>query len=102
LSISSNKNNGLITSACFIPLIIFPGSEPTYVLLCPRISDSSFVPPKETLTNFLLIALAIEIANDVFPTPGGPTRQIMGDLPFGALARTAKNSIILSLTFSNP
>jgi hypothetical protein len=85
-----------------MPLIIRPGIEPKYVRLCPLISDSSLTPPKDTFTNFFSIAFAIDLAKLVLPTPGGPARQIIGDLPFGARARTAKYSTILSLTFSSP
>ena len=42
------------------------------------ISASSLTPPKEILTYFLLRAFAIEWAIDVLPTPGGPTKQIIG------------------------
>ncbi|OQC48611.1 MAG: hypothetical protein BWX58_01114 [Deltaproteobacteria bacterium ADurb.Bin026] len=79
---------------------ILPGIEPTYVLLWPLISASSFTPPSDILTNFLPIALAIDFPSEVFPTPGGPTKQIMGPLisPFNFM--TLKNSSILSLTFS--
>jgi hypothetical protein len=52
--------------------------------------------------NFLFKALAIEIARLVFPTPGGPTKQMIGLFPLGALALTAKYSVILSFTFSKP
>jgi hypothetical protein len=54
------------------------------------------------LTNFLLSASAMDLASVDLPTPGGPTKQIIGDLDCGLLARTAKYSIILSLTFSRP
>ena len=58
--------------------MIFPGIDPMYVLLCPLISDSSLTPPSDILTYFLLVARAIDSPNDVFPTPGGPTRHKTG------------------------
>ena len=39
---------------------------------------------------------------EVFPTPGGPTKQSIEDFLFGFNLRTAKNSYILSLTSSRP
>ena len=36
------------------------------------------MPPSDTLTKSLFSALAIELASDVFPTPGGPTKHIIG------------------------
>ncbi|OQC43625.1 MAG: hypothetical protein BWX61_01161 [Bacteroidetes bacterium ADurb.Bin035] len=47
-------------------------------------------------------ALAIDFPKEVLPTPGGPTKHNIGEriLPFNLV--TARNSIILSLTFSNP
>ena len=39
---------------------------------------------------------------DVFPVPGGPTRQIMGLVPFFVRVLTARYSRILSLTCSRP
>ena len=42
--------------------------EPTYVFLCPRISASSFTPPRLILTNFLPRLLAIDDAIEVLPT----------------------------------
>ncbi len=102
LSNSSSKNKGLTTSAFFIPLIILPGIEPKYVFLCPRISDSSWTPPRDILTNFLFKASAIDLASVDLPTPGGPTKQMIGDLEFGVLDLTAKYSIIRSFTFSKP
>jgi len=54
-----------------------------YVLLCPLISASSLTPPRDMRTNFLPRAEAIEDANDVFPTPGGPTKHNIGPLASG-------------------
>lgn len=58
--------------------MILPGIAPTYVLLCPRISASSFTPPRHIRTYSLLSDCATERAILVFPVPGGPTRQIIG------------------------
>ena len=43
-----------------------------YVFLWPLISDSSLNPPRDILTYSLPKAFAIDLPNDVFPTPGGP------------------------------
>ena len=40
--------------------------------------------------NFLEVALAIDLASDVFPTPGGPTRHKIGPLILLTLLVTAK------------
>ena len=37
----------------------------------------SLMPPKLTNCRFLFIALAMLVANEVLPTPGGPTKQRM-------------------------
>ena len=66
------------------------------------ISDSSETPPTEIFTNSRFIAFAIEKASDVFPTPGGPTKQIIEPDILPAICRTAKNSIIRSLMLDNP
>lgn len=68
-----------------------PGKAATYVLRCPLSSASSCIPPSDTRVNYLPSALAIDLEMDVFPTPGGPWRQIMlpFELPF--LNLTAKN-----------
>src|SRR3989344_2475958 len=62
--------------------MILPGRAPTYVLLWPRISASSWMPPKETLMNLQPRALAIDFPMEVLPTPGGPTKQRIGPLIF--------------------
>ena len=49
-----------------------PGRAATYVLLCPLSSASSCIPPNETLVNSFPRAFAIDLAIEVFPTPGGP------------------------------
>ena len=43
------------------------------------------MPPKEILTNFLPVALAIDFPKEVFPTPGGPTKQSIGPFSFSIL-----------------
>ena len=73
-----------------------------YVRRWPRISASSRTPPKDARTNLRFIALAIDEANDVLPTPGGPTKQRMEPLFLPVNLRTAKNSKIRFLTFSKP
>ena len=52
--------------------------------------------------NLRFIALAIDVAKDVLPTPGGPTKQRMEPLFLPVNLRTAKNSRIRFLTFSRP
>ena len=79
-----------------------PGIAPTYVFRCPRISASSLTPPREIRTYFLCKAFDSDFAMEVFPVPGGPTRQSIGLLPFEVKAQTAKNSSILSFTCSSP
>ena len=82
--------------------IILPGKEPIYVLLWPLISASSLTPPKAILIYCRPVAWAMDLPNDVLPTPGGPTRHKIGPFNSFVLFCTAKNSIILSLTLSNP
>ena len=52
--------------------------------------------------NLRFIALAIEVAKEVLPTPGGPTKQRIEPLFLPVNLRTAKNSKIRFLTFSRP
>ena len=59
------------------------------------ISPSSFTPPTLIFTNFLFKALAISLARVVFPTPGGPTKQIIGVFTLLVFFFTAIYSIIL-------
>ena len=75
---------------------------PIYVFLCPLISASSLNPPRDTLTYSLLIDFAIDLPNEVFPTPGGPYKQSIGDFISLLSFRTARYSIILFLTSSSP
>ena len=102
LSISSKRNNGFFTPTLLSFCTILPGIDPIYVLLWPRISDSSLTPPKDILTNFLLVARAIDSPSEVFPTPGGPTRHKTGAFIDLTLFCTARYSTILSLTSSSP
>jgi hypothetical protein len=55
-------------------------------------SASSLTPPSDILINFLLKALAIDDARDVFPTPGGPTKHSTGPLASGL---SCKNNITI-------
>lgn len=73
-----------------------------YVLRWPRISASSRTPPSEMRTKFRPIARAIDLPNDVLPTPGGPTKQRIGPRIFSTLASTARCSRILSLGLRRP
>ncbi|MPM87777.1 hypothetical protein SDC9_134877 [bioreactor metagenome] len=103
LSISSMSRTGLLVPAAFIFCIILPGRAPTYVLLCPRISASSRIPPSDMFTNFLPIVFAIDLPREVFPTPGGPTKQSTCALMLSAASfLTARNSRIRSFTSSRP
>ncbi len=52
--------------------------------------------------NFRSRERAIDFPSEVFPTPGGPTKQRIGPLLSGASFRTARNSRIRSLGFSRP
>ena len=82
--------------------MIRPGKAPRYVRRWPRISASSRTPPKDILTNFLPNALATLFARDVLPTPGGPTKQIIGAFKELVICLTARYSMIRSLTFFKP
>ena len=62
----------VIVPALFIACIILPAMAPMYVLRCPRISLSSWSPPREILWYFLPSALATDFPRDVLPVPGGP------------------------------
>jgi hypothetical protein len=68
----------------------------------PLISASSRIPPREILANSLPVALAIDLPKDVLPTPGGPTKHNIVPVAFLDLFLTARNSRILSFTFSKP
>ena len=66
------------------------------------ISASSFIPPTLIFVTFLPRLLAIDKAREVFPTPGGPTKQRIGLLILPVFFLTARYSIILSFTSSRP
>ncbi|MPM63128.1 hypothetical protein SDC9_110008 [bioreactor metagenome] len=93
---------GFTVPACFIAFIILPGIALTYVFLCPLISASSLTPPRDILTYFLLSAFAIDLAIDVLPTPGGPTKQRIVEFVSSVFILTARYSVIRSLTFFRP
>ena len=78
------------------------GAYPTYVLLCPLISATSVNPPTENLKNCRLRARAMDLPMDVFPTPGGPTRQMILPSTVPRSFPTARNSRIRSLTSFSP
>ena len=82
--------------------MIRPGKAPKYVLLCPRISASSRTPPRDIFTNLRSNARATLFAKDVLPTPGGPTKQMIGAFNELVICLTAKYSRIRSFTFSRP
>ena len=100
--ISSSNMTGLFDLALIRAWTITPGIAATYVLLCPLNSASSFKPPRDTLVNYFPSDLAMDLAIDVFPTPGGPCRHIIFPLEFPFLNLTAKNSKILYLTSFKP
>ena len=58
------------------------------------------MPPSDTRTNFRPIAVAIDLASDVLPTPGGPTKQRIGPFTSGFSLRTARYSRMRSFAFS--
>ena len=65
-------------------------------------SASSVIPATLILIKFLLILSAIVLDRLVLPTPGGPTKHIIGLLILGLFFLTAKYSIILSFTSLRP
>jgi len=73
--------------------------------LCPLKNVGSETPAHEMNRYVLFKALAIVLAIEVFPVPGGPLRSKINPLDFYPTflsLLTAIISIILSLTFSNP
>ena len=102
LSISSSRNTGFILLALLIPWIMRPGIEPIYVLRWPRISLSSRTPPKDIRTNLRPMARAMDLAKEVFPTPGAPAKQSTGPRRELFNLLTAKYSNMRSLGFSKP
>ena len=93
---------GLFVLALIKARIITPGKAATYVLRWPLSSASSLIPPKETRVKCLPKDLAIDLATEVFPTPGGPCKQMIFPLEFPFLNLTARNYRILSLTSLRP
>ena len=68
---------GLLVPARRSACAISPGSAPTYVRRCPRMSAASETPPSEMRSNLRPSAFAMDLPSEVFPTPGGPTRHLM-------------------------
>ena len=102
MSISSSTIRGLQLPACWMPAMMRPGMEPMYVLRWPRISASSWMPPRDTRTSFRPVAWATLMAMLVLPVPGGPTRQSRPPLMSGESCFTARYSRIRSFTLSRP
>ena len=73
-----------------------------YVRRWPRISASSRTPPSDSRTNLRFVARAIDLASEVFPTPGGPVKVRMVLRGLRTSVRTARNSRIRSLIFFRP
>ena len=63
LSISSNRNTGLLTPAVFNPWTSLPGIDPMYVLRWPLISDWSETPPSDILENTNILNFPHNILN---------------------------------------
>src|SRR5690606_31251874 len=102
LSISSKTKTGLEVPALLSDWIKRPGIAPIYVFRCPRILASSRIQPNAIGVYFLPNAFATDFPKDVFPTPGGPTKQRIGAFMSFLSFNTARYSIIRCLTFSNP
>src|SRR4029453_16207629 len=60
------------------------------------------MPPSDTRTNLRPSEVAIDLASDVLPTPGGPRKHRIGPLTSGLGLRTARDSGARSLTFFRP
>ena len=60
------------------------------------------MPPSETRTNLRSSELAMDLAIDVLPTPGGPTKQRIGPFTAGFSLRTARYSMTRSFALSSP
>src|SRR3989304_3695660 len=89
LSISSSMKTGLFVPAVLMFWMMRPGSAPMYVRRWPRISASSWMPPRLMRTNLRPMARAMLLPSDVLPTPGGPTKARMGLRIVSASVRTA-------------
>ena len=68
------QNTGFTVPARFIIWMICPGKAPISASVAADLA-SSRTPPRESRTNFRPVARAIELASEVLPTPGGPTKQ---------------------------
>ena len=68
----------------------------------PGCPPRRWTPPREMRASFRFMALAMDMAMEVLPTPGGPTRQMICPFNWGASCCTATNSRMRSLTFSRP
>ena len=102
LSTSSSMNTGLFVPAVLMFWMTRPGSAPMYVRRWPRISASSWMPPRLMRTNLRFMARATLLPSDVLPTPGGPTKARIGLRILSARVRTARYSRMRSLIFSRP
>ncbi len=102
LSISSSRNTGFEVPAVFMPFIMRPGIAPMYVFLWPRISASSSTPPRLMRTNLRPRERAMELATEVLPVPGGPTKHSMGAFMPPVSFNTARYSVMRSFIFSRP
>ena len=73
-------NTGFITPAFIISFTNIPGILSTYVLLCPLKKVVSAAPAQLINRHYLSSDLAIALAIDVFPVPGGPFNNNMNPL----------------------
>ena len=91
---SSISTSGFSVFVFFKHWITLPGIAPMYVLRWPLISATSVMPPTENRKYSRCKARAIDRAIEVFPTPGGPTKQsiLPWVVPFRLL--TAMNSFM--------
>src|SRR3989344_325940 len=74
-SISSSKITGFLKLARLSPLTINPGSAWGKVLGCPLSCRALDIPPIGILRRALPKLSAIELAKEVFPEPGKPTKH---------------------------
>jgi len=75
-----------------IPSMSRPGMLPMYVRRCPRMSASSFTPPKEIRMKRRFRAPAMDDAREVLPTPGGPTKHKTGPRASGFSCKNQQHS----------
>ncbi len=102
LSTSSKIKTGLEVPALIKFWMIRPGMAPMYVRRCPRISASSCKPPNDMRMYLRPSDSATDLPNEVLPTPGGPTKQMMGDFMSPFSFSTAMCSSMRSLIDSRP